>query len=190
MDTKLYININEGIVKVKGNEDFVREVYTDYRNEIFDNFEKDSPAQKDNKGDSGTKRKKIKKTESIKDKKTNNISFKTPKIDNNVDATNLTEFYKGFNPADHSDKILIFLSFLKENLEIESPNSDQVYTCFLCIKQKIPKVMPKAYGQAFVEAKTVKKYIDYNSAEEITITPVGTNRFNELLEKKKMGEGV
>ncbi len=104
----------------------------------------------------------------------------SPKLDKNVDTSQLRVFYDQFEPGNAPEKILIFLKYLVEKASIDKPNTDQVYTCFHALKEKTPS----AYAQAFRDTANKRGFIEFNSAADIQITIMGENHFNHDLKKK------
>ena len=104
----------------------------------------------------------------------------SPKMDKNLDASKLGDFFAQFEPKNNAEKILIYLKFITEELEVDPPNTDQVFTCFKMTGEKIPK----AFAQAFYDTSSKHGYIDFNSATDISITIAGENHFNHGLKKK------
>ena len=70
--------------------------------------------------------------------------------------------------------------FLTEQLGVEKPDTDQVYTCYKQVGEKFPQ----AFKQAFHTANTNYGYIDFKSASEISIPIAGQNRFSDLAKLK------
>lgn len=72
-----------------------------------------------------------------------------------------------------------------DELDIEAPNTDQFYTCFEKVKERIPK----AFSQAFRDTSGKKfGFIDYNSSTDIRVTTIGNNYFNFDLKRKAGAE--
>lgn len=91
------------------------------------------------------------------------------------------DFYERYEATNNPEKILVFLKFLNDELGIDNPNTDQVYTCF----EKVNARVPKAFSQAFRDTSGRKfGFIDYKSATDIKVTTVGNNHFKFDLKKK------
>ena len=71
----------------------------------------------------------------------------------------------------------------RDELQIKSPNTDQFYTCF----EKVDERVPRAFAQAFRDASSKSGYIDYKSPTDIRSTIMGNNYFKLEL-KRKAGE--
>ncbi len=102
-------------------------------------------------------------------------------MDKDLDTSGLSAFYGQFQAKNHPEKILIFLKFLEEESGIESPNTDQVYTCYEVSNERVPK----AFAQAFHDASGRKfGFIDYTSPTELSVTVLGNNHFKHDLKRK------
>ena len=126
------------------------------------------------------KRRAASRKRSTGDESNGSINADSPKLDKNLDTSQLGNFYSGFEPKNNSEKILIFLKFITDVLNIDSPNTDQIYTCFKKTGEKIPK----AFAQAFRDTSSKHGYIDFRSASDIEVTISGDNHFNHDLKKK------
>ncbi len=191
MTTKLHIDMSQGIIEVEGDVKFVREVYEDFKG-ILSEGSFDISSSSESKGD--TKNKAPKKPDKQKPKRKapakkstqsdsgdSGVSPDSPKMEKSLDTSGLPAFYGQYEPKNNPEKILIFLKFMTDELGIESPNTDQFYTCFDKMNERVPKV----FSQAFRDTSGRKfGFIDYNSPTDIRITTVGTNHFKFDLKKK------
>ncbi|AUQ75284.1 hypothetical protein [Phaeobacter piscinae] len=190
MQTKLHINLSQGIIDVEGDVELVKAIYEDFKDRLATQTKPASNHEPtgnrtDDEAQQSTKRtKSSRKPSTSKRSKPAEINMginpDSPKFDKNLDTKDLKEFYEGYNPSSAPEKILIFLKFLTDKLEIESPNTDQVYTCFSAVKEKVPA----AFAQAFRDTSSKKGFIDYNSATDIRVTIAGNNHFNFELDKE------
>ncbi|RMA41577.1 hypothetical protein [Rhodophyticola porphyridii] len=188
MTAKLHINLTQGIVDVEGDIELVKSVYEDFKDRLSAepapaNTRPPTPSKGNNEADKPA----MQKRRSAPRKKAaasegNEISMNAdaPTRDKSLDTSKLQKFYDQYAPSSAPEKILIFLKFLIEEVGIESPNTDQVYTCFLDAKEK----PPQAFAQAFRDTSSKKGFIDFNSAEDIVITTKGNNHFEFDLKKK------
>ncbi|MCY3626723.1 MAG: hypothetical protein OXG88_03675 [Gammaproteobacteria bacterium] len=180
---KLHIDLSQGLVNVEGDTDFVRDVYTDFKQKILarsDSF----PAMVENKvtntatnKTSPQSNRRIAQKKSSNSKKGGGPDPDSPKLDKNLDTSALSEFYSRYKPKNHSEKILLFVQFLKEKLSIEKPSTDQVFTCYDAVKEKLPNAFKKAFHLA---SSRRYGFIDYKSASNIAITVKGKNHFIDL----------
>lgn len=193
MTTKLRIDVSQGLIDIEGDPELVREIYADFKTHLLsgiklaqpappgppgaaDADEKTSPVPK-----SRAKRRLAAKRKINGDESGSGVVADSPKLDKNLDTSGLENFYNKFSPNNNAEKILLFLKFIIENLQIEKPNTDQIYTCFKAAGERIPK----AFAQAFYDASSKKfGYINFNSSTDIEITIVGENYFNHTMKRK------
>lgn len=190
MQTKLHINLTQGIIDVEGDAELVKAVYEDFKDRIAGSDAAFRPLA-EQQAETSTKdvpndAKKPKRRPPAR-KKVNTIegdvaavSAETPKLDKTVDTSSLEAFYDQYEPGSAPEKILIFLKYLIDNAGIDNPNTDQVFTCFRALKMKVPV----AYAQAFRDASSKRGFIDLKSATDIKITIIGDNHFSHGLKKK------
>lgn len=186
MQTKLHINLAQGIIDVEGDAELVRSVYEDFRDRLiadgvnqrsvsFAQVE-DAPAPKSEASKPTPKPKPRltpKRKQKAADDSTTSMNADAPSRDKNLNTVKLRDYYAQYSPSNASEKILVFLKFLTDVLEIDRPNTDQIYTCFLEAKEK----PPQAFAQAFRDASSKKGFIDFNAADDIVITTKGNNFF-------------
>jgi hypothetical protein len=190
LTAKLHINISQGIIDIEGEADLVREIYADFRDQLLNGVKlapsavpEQPPAvasADETVGKQKSKRRAPTKKKVGVEDGGSGVSIDHPKLDKNLDTSKLAAFYAQFSPKNHSEKILIFLKFLVETLEIESPDTDQVYTCYKAVSEKIPQ----AFAQAFRDTSNKFGYIDLKSATNILIPIAGDNHFTHTLKKK------
>ncbi|MCQ8780879.1 hypothetical protein [Mangrovibrevibacter kandeliae] len=194
MTTKLRIDISQGLIDIEGDPELVREIYADFKTHLLGvNYARPAPpaqsgaaagADKDEQpppvSKSRAKRRPPVKKKTNGDESGSGVLADSPKLDKNLDTSALGAFYGQFKPKNNSEKILIFLKFLTDSLQIERPNTDQVYTCFKAMGEKIPK----AFAQAFYDTSSRLGYIDFMSSTDISITISGDNHFNHSMKQK------
>ena len=191
MTAKLHINISQGIIDIEGEADLVREIYADFKEQLLNGVTsatsatpsqpKGDNAADESGGKKNSKRRTAAKKKAVSEEGGNSVAANSPKLDKDLDTSKLMSFYNQFEPKNNAEKILIFLKFLNDELKIEIPNTDQVYTCFEKSNERVPKV----FAQAFIDAAGRKfGYIDYNSPSNLKVTTVGSNHFRLDLKKK------
>ncbi len=195
MQSKLHIDLSRGIVEIEGDADLVREIYRDVKDRLLDgaaamrrpqnSVDEESEAEAEAGG--GEPKQKTRRRPAPKRRQTNgdeggpSVVADSPKLDKNLDTSGLPAFYDRYEAKNNPEKILIFLKYMTDDLSIEAPNTDQFYTCFEKVNERVPKV----FSQAFRDASGRKfGYIDYNSPTDIRITTVGSNHFKFDLKKK------
>lgn len=187
MHAKLHINISQGVVDVEGDLELVREVYTDFKDNLLNvmnsstRLAAEDMTSTEPETEKKTKRSRVARKKVIIKERGSNINADSPKMDKAIDTSGLATFYGQFEPKNHPERILIFLKFLTDELGVEAPNTDQVYTCYMVKHERVPK----AFAQAFRDASGRNfGYIDYKSPTELLITTRGNNHFMFDLKKK------
>lgn len=196
MNTKLTINLKEGILDVDGSEEFVRSIYDDFKGEVAKQLptrptarqpeasilpayvaETETVTLKDNSTKSRAKRA----SANSEGPKKSATKYK-PTFDPTLDLKGLPEFYDKMIPENAAEKILIFASFLQDNLGMLSCTADHIYTCFFTVKGRTK--IPEAFEQAFRDTQSRTHFIQINSLQDISITIPGSNRLEEMKKRK------
>jgi hypothetical protein len=188
VQSKLHIDLSQGVVDVEGDTDLVREIYRDFKDQLLSGApaaqrpQSRPPAgagQQQANGETKTKGKRrvAPRKKADGDGGASGINANAPKLDKNLDTSKLGAFYGQFAPKNNYEKILVFLKFITEELGQDEPNTDQVYTCF----KKVGGKIPTAFAQAFHDTSSKRGYIDFNSATDISITIAGDNHFNDMM---------
>lgn len=187
MTTKLHINLSQGIIDIEGEPELVKEVYSDFKSRLLEaaanpleSFESASSTNNNDAESSKPKRKRrgSTKRKSNGEQDSTGVSSDLPKLDKNLDTTSLPDFYAGYTAKNHPEKILTFLKFLTDVAGVVNPNSDQVFTCYKAVNEKIPI----AFAQAFRDT-SAKGYIDLKSSTDMPVTIAGDNHFNFKMKK-------
>ena len=194
MTAKLHIDMSQGVISIEGDPDLVREIYRDFKDHLAAGAQKPNPShahiqppahkpavqvEPEAKPKSKPRASVKKKSDSVEN--ASGVNPNAPKLDKSIDTSGLAAFYGQYEPKNNSEKILIFLKYLSDNLGIEEPNTDHVYTLFKKMRDKIPK----AFAQAFHDTGNKHGFIDFNGpAATIKVTIAGDNHFNHDLKKK------
>lgn len=188
MDAKLHIDVSQGIVSIEGDVEFVREVYADFK----DNLERlrvlDGGDQAIVSRQSKTKSLPSKSKQSGAARKPSrraveklSVDPKNPQLDKSLDTSGLREYFEQFKPKNQPERILIFAKFLIEEKEMQSINTDHIYTCYSTSKAKIPE----AFAQSFRHAQGRRHgYIEFDSFSDLKITTLGENHFNQVIARE------
>lgn len=194
MTTKLRIDVSQGLIDIEGDPELVREIYADFKTHLLSGVRFAQPAPPAVPGaaagadtddqtpppKSRAKRRPAAKKKTNGDERGSEVVADSPKLDKSLDTSGLGAFYGQFAPKNNAEKILIFLKFITDSLQIKSPNTDQVYTCFKATGEKIPR----AFAQAFYDTSSKFGYIDFRSPTNIPIMIAGDNHFNHTLKRK------
>lgn len=191
MSAKLHINISQGVIDIEGDPDLVREIYADFKEQLLNGSvtraqsgvepNEAEDAEEVPKPRVKAKRKSATRKRSNDDEAGPGVNVDAPKLDRDLDTSKLAAFYGQFKPKNHPEKILIFLNFLTNELEIAAPNTDQVYTCYTKVNERVPR----AFAQAFRDTSGKSfGYIEYKSGTDMRITTAGANHFKFDIKKK------
>jgi hypothetical protein len=195
--TKLVINLKDGIIQAEGGEDFVREVYNDFKEVVSKRtFIPATPApaaieqipSSDDEGEAqrssaGNAKGKAKRQMGAGNKGSGDAAFK-PKFDPDLDLTGIDDFYAKCAPTNNSEKILVFAAFLRDKLGKAICTAHEIYTCYFTMKEDIPT----AFAQAFHNCRSRTHYIKYTTMSDIEVTIPGNNWLNAQAKKKAAGE--
>lgn len=187
--TRAKITVGTSIFEFEGTEEFVIARLKEYEDKIF-KFTSDQSVQdgetsvdsgdeKPNKKRAAKRKPKSKATGSNSEVATGS-NPDNPTLDKNLDTSGIKEFYARYKPSNHPEKILIFMRFLVDEKQIENPNTDQIYTCYHAVSEK----PAAAFSQSFRDTSSKKHgYINYNSANNISLTFIGNRHFDHELKK-------
>lgn len=196
-NTKLVINLRDGIVHVEGDELFVRDVYNDFKERVSKpilveqsslapQLEQRNLAEEDLEAPSPRLRgKSRRKAATISGTKGEVANYK-PTFNSALDLSGLASYYRQYEPANHPEKILIFATYLRDVVKVQSITANDVFTCYQEMRS-VTKT-PEAFLQAFRDTQNKTHYIDYISPTNIQITIAGNNYFNMKLKRKGVAE--
>jgi len=195
MNTKLTINLRDGILDVEGSDEFVRAIYDDFKGEVARRLgsQNDPPPQIEGRVAGEEAASEVPKASpkpsrakragaSGGGQKTRTGSDYKPTFDSTLNLKGLPELYDELGPLNAAEKILIFGIFLKERLKLESFTADHIYTCFFTVRDRTK--IPEAFVQAFRDTQSRTHYIQVNSLQDITVTIAGSNHFEEMKKRK------
>lgn len=185
MQSRLHIDLYRGIIDVEGEESFVREIYADYKDRLKDLADVGAPKAPEpiaelagEKIKSKPRRAATKKSPKTKTDGEAKASAYRPALTKDLDTSGLAAFYKQFSPKNNAEKILVFVKFLEEKLDISPCSADQIYTCYRSLKQSVPQhfrqVIVNTSGRDY-------GYIEYGGIDEITASIIGQNYFDDGL---------
>lgn len=181
-DTKIRINLVEGLVEAEGSEAFVAGIYADFKQRLqelqkakhkeTDPLKKDNvvvspPAERTRKGKSSS-------------------AAEMPKIDKNLNLKaqdgkpSLRDFYAKYLPGSFLEKNLVFCYYLQQLLEISPINVDHVFTCYRDIKEL---KVPTALAQSLKDTARYKGWLDTSSLDDIKVPTAGTNFLEQDMNK-------
>ena len=191
---KIRINLAEGLIEAEGEEAFVTKVYDDFKASVQaiprrrDNPAKDPPGDRGHEsgrvargGGKGRKRAPAAKVSGEgASSSAGGISRYEPKRDPDLDLGELRDFMKQFEPKGNPERYLLYVWFLKEKLQKEPCSIDDIYSCFLEMKDDIPIRM----GQNLIDTRARNGFLKFTSPNDIMITATGINHFNKKISRK------
>jgi hypothetical protein len=195
-NTKLVINLMEGIVEVEGTEDFVRFIYQDFKENLSKQViirpaaslplqrepEQRLLAKEDKELPKKTAEVPRKPAASGEKKKSGSGAYK-PTFNSKINLTGVETFYDELKPENNSECIVVFAAFLRDRVQMSKCSANDLFTCFFTLKSKtkIPTDMP----QAIKNAKHRTHFIEYETIESIEITSAGDNWLEAQAKKVK-----
>ena len=192
VNTRLVLNLRDGIIEAEGEENFVRSIYDDFKERVSKTVPLQTMPRQvlETRADftgqpESESKKKARKARSAEGGKPKASDYK-PAFDSKLDLRELEQFYDRFEPENNFEKILIFAVFLRDTLNVAPCTADAVYSCYFVLKHKTK--IPVAFVQAFRDAQSRTHYIEFVSPEKIDITIAGDNHFNQRLKRKGTSE--
>ncbi|WP_323755657.1 hypothetical protein [Roseivirga sp.] len=174
MNTKLKINIVEGLLEVEGSETFVNSIYEDFKGNLLQNKTvKPISTVVTEEKPTKTPVKKTKQTVTTKGKK--KAKSKTPSIISSLnlrpkDQSSLDDFTSNLNIKSNLERNVAFVYYLTHELKTTNIGLDHIYTCYRHLKAKVPA----AFYQSIADT-SVKGWIDTSDTADITLTSIGLN---------------
>lgn len=174
--TKIKIDLNTGFIEVEGDDEFVKSVYQDYKENILSGLimngiktKEINPTNIENskniKTGKTTNKKNGKRKESYSIAKDLDLSGKSGKL-------SLKEFYAKENPRNALERNGVFVYYLEKIREIDKIGLSHIYTCY----KEIPGIkIPGALKQSLLDTSSIKGWVDTSSMENIKITTLGEN---------------
>ena len=193
MNTRVRIDLSQGIVEAEGSEEFVRSVYGDFK----DRLEKIPAPDARTLDDERTKQKRRASVKSSAgdpiDKTSRKPRSKNPQIVGDLDLSgkgvklSLREFYAQYQPANNFENNLVFLYYLKHELKLKAVGVDHVFTCY----RNIPSLKVPKLDQSLWDTKNRKGWIDTSSLDDIQLNVPGINYLEHDMKKAeaKKAEG-
>ncbi len=184
---RIKIDITEGFLEVEGNEQFVSEIYSDFKKNI--NLDIQSKSKLDTRPKLLNENKKDAKiTKSHTNKRKSGSVPKMPKFVKDLD---LVEGNKNISLDDFVDRYekistfmewnTVFVYFLQKITEVPNIGIDHIYTCY----KKLNKKTPSNIYQSLVDTARTKGTIKTETMDSITITIIGENFIEHEFPQKK-----
>lgn len=206
MAAKLRINLNEGTFEAEGDDEFVKEMHSEFQEYVGRFFgertNKLSPelrpsdgssedqhekAIEDDDTDSGDAAARQKRStprrrrvgSSAETAGTKKLRYE-PRVDPDLKLPGLVEAFNSYELKGHKDMVLFFAHYLSHNAGITPFTADHVFTCYRIVKEK----PPTAFAQSLYDARKVRNFIKFEKLDVIYITHIGDTHFEHDLKKK------
>ncbi len=180
-DSKIKIDLSQGLIEVEGNEEFVKFIYFDFKEKLhLPRKEKENNKEDKKNGKKETPQK----FERPKKAKTH---FPGPKLQivKELDLSgangklSLRDFYDQYLPINFMEKNLIFCYYLEHEINIAPITVNHVFTCY----RKLEIKAPTALYQSLKDTASRKGWLDTSSLENIKVPTAGTNYIEHDMKK-------
>jgi hypothetical protein len=143
MSTRLHINLSNGTLDVEGSEDFVKQIYEEFK-EKLDGKAGSSPAKNSiaSKKNPGPKKGKGEASSAPQVKKVEDLDLRPN------GKPSLRDYFKKFGKTTRNEKFLIYASYLEDQLGLEEVTPDHIFTCMLEVGDKPPKSLKQGLYNA------------------------------------------
>jgi hypothetical protein len=183
MNSKIHINLTQGILEVEGDADFVRSIYDDFKSKMplkpsipaITGVQSMVNVEKPLLTTSNSNKERAASKSSTATKK--KVNSKTPTLNKNLnlfkegDKPSLKDFMSGYKAKTDMARNLLFVHYLREIKGLENIGVDEIYTCYKNMGLKIPKDIQ----QSLLNTAFSKGWLDTASLSNITITVAGEN---------------
>ncbi|MDT0651560.1 hypothetical protein [Autumnicola edwardsiae] len=82
------------------------------------------------------------------------------------------DFFQKYEVKSLADKIILTITYLQDVLQIEKISINHIYTALYILKERIPA----SFKQVVINVKNRKKFIKYDTLDDIQLTTIGSNR--------------
>lgn len=194
MQTKVHINLTQGILEAEGDADFVREMYASFKTDLHalamtKKANTNSPTlitqastTEINSDDvfldeqKGTSKKVSPKRAPTKKVTYNNIKDLATGMPDEADS--IFDYVSRYNPINNIERNLVFTKYLNEQHPTLPVTADALYTCYTNANLK-PAEMKSSLSDTSKASKGFA-YLDTADPTNITISHKGTVRLHEL----------
>lgn len=178
--TKIRIDLDQGIVEAEGSETFVKSVYHDFKQVLSTRVLPKAPTVPKPKARKAPKQ--DPETQPTPKGKGRKKKRPSPSLVKDLDLRPngkeaLGDFFSRYEPKSNFEKNLIFIYWLREIADVPVINVNHVYTCY----REIPVSAPKAFYQSLIDTSNKKGWIDTADIADIKVTVGGVNYFNHNL---------
>lgn len=189
MNSKLSVNITNGTLEVEGSEDFVKEIYKDFKELIEKaNFQTPDPSADDTP--EKTEKEKVKRTSAKmssagtkpKTKPTGEVKFLTDLNLRPKGKDSLKDYAAKYEIKSGEELTLMIVYYLKEILKEQKVTINHIFTAYKELGEKIPQ----HFRQTLTNQKNRKNWIDVADWDDIKYTIPGMNHMEHDIVKKNV----
>jgi len=193
-ETKLKIDLNQGLLEIEGSEEFVRDLYDDFKDILKTRPQSASTIsptlgtvnatrseQPSTKAKPAPKPKSKAKAKSKSSTDTTGKFLKDLNLMGDESSQSLRDFYGVYDAKTNFERTLIFVYYLENIRGISSININHIYTCYRDIGGlKIPGHLK----QNLLDTSFKKGWLDTADMEDIKVPVMGVNYIEHDLLKK------
>lgn len=180
-DSKIKIDLLQGLLEVEGNEAFVKSIYEDFKERmqatqsISKNLMSDKPKTNAPKPTSLNPKSSKRKTNSNIPSLVKNLDLK-----GGNGGKSLSDFYNQYVPNSNLEKNLVFAYYLQQESKLNPITVDHIFTCYRNISGiKIPR----ALQQSLIDTARNKGWLDTASLLDIKVPIAGINHIEHDMKK-------
>lgn len=188
---KIHINLQQGIIDIEGDEQFVREAFAEVRTSMSNIHVVTAPhtvsplpankiEQQVAKPKQRPKHRPRAKAEQGEAGGGGIGSYYKATFNPNLDLAGLGDFLKLYCPANKKERVLVYTAFLRDALNRSPCTADDIYSCFWAMKSEAS--IPEAFGKNLNDARR-EGFIAYSGPSDVTIPTAGENALIRLGKK-------
>lgn len=182
--TKLKLDLTSGILEVEGEEEFVKVIYNDFKDQLANQrlvSEEEQSPKADTSSTIPTKSlKKAKRVAKASSSAESYTLLKDIDFTKSEKGLSLREFYKQKSPESFAEKNLVFVYYLKSFLKIPKVTLNHIFTSY----DEVGSRKPSAFKQSIADTSSKKGWLTTSSFEDISVPIKGENFVNHDLPAK------
>lgn len=179
--TILKINLNDGLLEVDGEEDFVRSIYNDFKTELMTTRKINSTpaAEKTNQDKIPQKSNPAKKSSNGKKRESFTI-LKDLDLSSRTNSLDLKSFLSDKSPSTAMERNAVFVYYLKNHANVSTITLDHIYSCYKYTSTPVPT----ALRQSVADTSSRRGWLDTSSFDDIKLSIPGENYIEHDLPRK------
>lgn len=178
MDTKLRIDLSQRTLEVEGSEEFVREIYSDFKDRVSA-ISQVIPKKTNEKQEAKSEAPTLPRGKHRQPKKEALSIVKDLNLAGQDDKPSLNDFYAQYKITSNLERNLVFVYYLKNVVALDPININHIFTCYKQAKAKVPV----ALNQSLWDTSHLKGWIDTSSLENIKLAIPGMNYIEHEIAK-------